>query len=95
MSAARSTPILDIYGQHMTAGRIAYLCDVASDNAHAMACAVDLLAQRDELVDALKDLVCLNSCGLYGNIPEGWPEQTKQAIRAARAAIARAEGGAK
>jgi hypothetical protein len=45
-----------------------------------------LLAEAKE---ALTDVVCLNSCGLYAPIPEHWSEQTKQVITAARATLAR------
>jgi hypothetical protein len=89
MSAnTKHTPILDIEGTPLTASRIAYRCEVSTENANTMAAALDLLAALRGCEDALA------LAGFQVGDLDGFPVDAVAAARiAARAAIEKAEGG--
>jgi len=55
----------------------------------------DLIVAAPDLLDALTNLLCFASPGgVHGTEPDGWSDQAKRFCGAARAAIAKAKGGA-
>jgi hypothetical protein len=74
-------PVVDIEGIKLNAGRIAYRCNVDGPNAATMAAAVDLLAALRLMLAQMTFQPALISGDL------------REAIDAARAAVAKAEGG--